>query len=332
MRWLKAAFILIFALGVQLTTPDVQAQTNACTTLFVSRDLGAGKEIKQMSSLKVAAVQFPLAEAGSSTEFLAKVASSIQEAKVQGAELVVFPELITTELVDWYSKETSDVDQLTKIARDFAPKYIDWLKAQATAQQISILGGTTPREVNGKIVNTAILAFADGHVVFQDKLFLTPDEKAWGWVGGDALHVFDAPWGKTVIAICFDCEFPVVSNMLVSERPDVILVPSWTATRSGLNRVDFTARARAVEHYAYVVKTGTVAAEGARLPHYGQASLHTPQDVGFPTSPVEGKLNEAGLVFGTLDLKHLREQKKLSGYYPANEQSLRFQPIRIERK
>ncbi len=280
--------------------------------------------------LKVAAVQYPLAEGLKVDTFYAKIGAYLAEAAQAGAELVVFPELITLELVDWQSP-ISDVDQLIAIAKDFTPAYFEWLTVQAKSLNIAILGGTSPRAVGDAILNTSPLAFADGTLIMQDKLFLTPDEKAWGWTGGDTLRVFEAAWGKTVIAICFDCEFPLVSGLLASERPDMILVPSWTSTHSGLNRVDFTARARAVEHFAYVVKTGTVPDLKSTLPHYGQASLHTPQESGFPVKPNEGYLNEPGLVYGELDLEYLREKKLTSGYYPSHEQSLRAKPVLLAR-
>jgi predicted amidohydrolase len=326
-RWLSALTILSFAL-VTLQAHAAAAVSNSCHDVFQAKS----SQSQTKSTLKVAAVQYPLAEGLKPHAFLAKVSSYIKEAKAQGSELVVFPELVSTELVDWYSKQATDVEQLRQIATEFTPQYIEWLKQQAQTNGIAILGGSTPRLRGNDVVNTAVLALADGRVMLQDKLFLTPDEKQWGWVSGDTLNVFDTPWGRTVITICFDCEFPVVSNMLAAERPDVILVPSWTSTHSGLNRVDYTARARAVEHYAYVVKTGTVADPTATLPHFGQASIHTPQDKGFPVQPNEGKLNEAAIVYGTLDLQLLREKKASSGYHPSNEQNLRLTPIKIERK
>lgn len=279
-----------------------------------------------MSQLKVAAVQYPLDEGLQPAAFFTKMTSYIREAKNEGAELIVFPELITTELVDWSKPERP---QLTEIARSFAPEFESFLKSEA--QHISILGGTTPRAIKNQIVNTAILVLSGGQVFRQDKLFLTPDEKEWGWSGGTTLNVIESPWGRLVISICFDTEFPSVSQLLSSEKPDLILVPSWTSTHSGLNRVDFTARARAVEHYAYVIKTGTVPVEGGTQPHYGQASFHTPQETGFPIEPQNGLLNAPQILYATLDLKFMRERKALSGYYPSNEQSLRRTPISVER-
>lgn len=184
---------------------------------------------KNMDRLKVAAVQFPLAERQTPVSFLAKVEGYMSKATQHGAQLIVFPELITVELVNWQAGE-GDIPQLHRIASEFTPRYTEWLRKQAEEKKVAILGGTTPRLVEGHIVNTAILAMPGGRIHLQDKIFLTPDEKAWGWTPGSTLRVIDAPWGKTVIAICFDCEFPVIAHMISKFKPELLLVPSWTST------------------------------------------------------------------------------------------------------
>jgi predicted amidohydrolase len=282
-----------------------------------------------MDTLCVAAVQFPLSDGVSEKDFFGKVESYIDEAQRGGAQLVVFPELITTEIADRKTQMTSEKLQFQKLGEDFAPRYIQWLKARAQTRKISILGGTTPRAVRGQIFNTAVLALADGCVALQDKLFLTPEEKAWEWAPGSELKLFVTPWGRLAITICFDCEFPVVSNLLVQHQPDILLVPSWTSTEWGLNRVDWTAKSRAVEHYAYVVKTGTVPGPNSSLAHFGRAAILSPQDVGFPAQAIEGPLNEATIVFAELDLRLQTEKKLISGYYPGKEQGQRSTLIQL---
>lgn len=280
-----------------------------------------------MASLRVAAVQFPLGEKQTAQSFLNKVQIFIKEAHDNGAQVVVFPELITTELVDW--DKNTDAEQLQAIALNFTPLYIEWLKVQAQSYKISVLGGTSPRAVDGQIFNTAILALADGTTVLQDKVFLTPDEKKWNWEAGTEFKTFNTPWGKTAITTCFDCEFPIVSKMLSKAQPEVILVPSWTSTESGLNRVDWTAKSRAIEHYAFVVKTGTVADPTSTQIHFGKASIITPQDVGFPTAPIEGNLNEASIIYSNLDLNLLRQRRKETGYFPDKEQKIRKSALKL---
>ncbi len=315
---------ILILLIIQILSSLTWAAPHKCMSLFDTHPAEIPTENK-LDALRVAAVQFPLAEGRSAEDFLAKMKIFIDEAKQNGAQLVVFPELITTELVDW--KSNNETEQLVKIAQEFTPRYIEWLKHKSHQLNISILGGTTPRLVDGKIFNSAVLALPDGKVILQDKVFLTPDEKKWNWTAGQDFKAFDTPWGKTAITTCFDCEFPIISQMMAKAQPEVILVPSWTSTESGLNRVDWTAKSRAIEHFSFVIKTGTVPDPKSAQIHFGKAGIITPQDQGFPAIPIEGKLNEASIIYGNLDLKLLRERRKTTGYYPAQEQGQRAAPI-----
>lgn len=277
-----------------------------------------------MSIIKVSAIQFPLQENVELNDLLKKIEQFIDKSK--GCDLIVFPELLTTEIIP--TSETSYHEQLKEHARSFTPMYLKWLSAQAVSKKINILGGTVPRLVKNKIYNTAVLCLTNGDTLLQDKIYLTPDEKEWGLTPGNTLTVFDTKIGKLVITTCFDSEIPKISNLLVSERPELLLIPSWTSTPSGLNRVEWSARARAIEHYAYVVKTGTV--PGAHMTDlFGQASIIGPQETGFSTEIIHGPLNKPAVVQGEIDLSLLRSMRKKSGYYPANEQLLRTKSIKI---
>jgi len=277
-----------------------------------------------MDSLKVAAVQYPLGERSSPEKFLKKMDSYLVQAKEKRAQLVVFPELVTLELADW---NLPAKPQLQKIAVEFTPLYIDWLIKRAKELNISILGGTTPQMRGQEIYNVAVMVFASGKVILQDKIFLTPDEKGWNWTPGKTLKVFETPWGRSTITTCFDCEFPRISNLLVEASPEVILVPSWTSTSSGFNRVDWTSKARAIEHFAYTIKTGTVPDPSSNEPHFGQATIVSPQDQGFPTTIAAGTMNTNQIIYGELNLKKLREDRQTTGYSPAKEQTNRAEPI-----
>jgi predicted amidohydrolase len=280
-----------------------------------------------MSKIKVAAVQFPLTNNITSEKLLTKIECYLTQA--QGCDLVVFPELFTTEIINLDPK-ISYHQQLKDHATNFTPQYITWLQAQAQIKKINILGGTVPRLVAGKIYNTALLVLSTGAVHYQDKLFLTPDEKEWHLTPGQTLNIFETSLGRLVITTCFDSEIPAVSEFLVKAQPEIILIPSWTSTPSGLNRVTWSARARAVEHYAYVVKTSTV--PGPDIEDlFGQAEIIGPQDTGFATDIISGPLNQAALITGELDLHKIRYHRPHSGYYPAHEQLTRTAPLTVKK-
>ena len=324
--WLFTALLTTLLLN----TSSVYGAIPACARVLLDNPMGEqAKTDTRMppAILKVAAIQYPLAEKSTEAALLRKINAYLAQAKAGGAELVVFPELIATEMIDWGAELTS---QFKYIAKHFTPRYQEWLRSRSREMGLAILGGTSPRIENGKIYNTALLALPNGQIVLQDKIFLTPDEKEWGWTPGKTLRVFETPWGKTVITVCFDCEFPLISQLLASKHPDLFLVPSWTGSLSGLNRVDWTARARAIEHYAFVVKVGTVPDTHSTQSHFGRSAILSPQETGFPTEPTEGLLNQPGIVFAELKLALQRQMKPKSGVYPSHEQDVRSLPVRIE--
>jgi predicted amidohydrolase len=305
------------------------AAGGSCADVNSKRARDMKIEPAKLDSLRVAAVAFPLGERATGDEFLNKIDKLVVRAKEGQAGVVVLPELITTELVNWQS-QVDEITQLKNIAEKFTPVFIESVKAMAVKNQISILAGSTPRLVRGKVYNTAVLALPDGRVLLQDKIYLTPDEKEWGWTPGKTLHVFDLPWGRSVITICFDSEFPGLSQMLAPYRPEVFFVPSWTSGEAGFNRVDWATKGRAIEHYAFVIKTATIPDPKSTVPHVGNATIIGPQDGGFAVGAIEGAKNQPDMIFGNLDLLTLRARRALTGVYPVNEQHIRRSPITIQ--
>ena len=232
---------------------------------------------------------------------------------------MVFPELLTADIIKITDLQ-SEAEAMRALSGNFFDIYKTWLMAKADEYEMAILGGSTPRQHQGEILNTSLLVFPGQKIYMQDKLFLTPSEKDWGFVGGQQLQVMDTPLGKIVILICFDCEMPLLSQMLAEQQPELILVPSWTSTLQGFHRVLWTAQARAIEHFAYVVKTSTVADTENAEEHFGQAAIIPPQDLDFNETLQQGLFNQEDFIWGKIDLEKLSSQRTATGYYPAQEQ------------
>lgn len=309
----------------------------AAMVIFISfigcahRPSALSQSTPQSTTVRIAAVQFPVVGGVSENEFLNKVDAFLVQAKAGGAKLVIFPELITADTVPRKS-ELSEAEHMKIIAKEFTPKYEKWLLAQAKKYDLQIMGGSSTREEKGQFFNTAFFATPQGKLLRQDKLFYTPGEKKWGLTPGSALKVFDTAAGRAVIVICLDSEMPLVSQSLSEQRPELIIIPSWTGSMSGFNRVGWSAKARAVEHYAYVAKTSTVPENNSVDPHFGQASVISPQDIGFPANTIDGKYNKADIVFADIMIDGLSQKREKTGYYPIKEQSLRKEKIQVVRE
>jgi predicted amidohydrolase len=216
------------------------------------------------------------------------------------------------------------------VAKESTPKIFAAVKAMAQKNKIAVLGGTFPNYAGREIRNTAVLALANGQVHLQEKLFLTPDEKIWDWASGQELKVIEAPWGRTVILICYDSEFAILSQKLSSLAPELILVPSMTDTVEGFRRVRWSSQARAIEHRAFVAHVGTLGEADPTWPNYGQASVLSPSEKAFPGVLAEGEPNSTKIVYAELDFNKLRETRHKVGIYSACEEKARRRPISVK--
>lgn len=258
---------------------------------------------------------------------LHKIDKQIQTAKALGAELIVFPELIALDA--WPLKSEASESQIIEfIAEKITPALFAGIEKLSRQYGLAVLGGSAPRRVGKKIRNTAILSFPNGKNILHDKIFLTAWEKKMGWEPGNTVEVFNAPWGRTAILICYDLEFPAVASALVRAKPEVLLVPSMTESRSGLQRVRWAGQSRVVELHNFVVISGTVGEIGKDWLHYGQSAFLSPRDVLFPEPPVEGKLGFPGITMGRLDFARLRESRLKTEFFPARDEAGRKIEVR----
>jgi predicted amidohydrolase len=182
------------------------------------------------------------------------------------------------------------------------------MRNAAQRHRVWLQPGTLPmREPDGRVVNRAPLITPEGRVAFQDKRAMTRFEtERWGISQGADPNVFDTPWGRIGISICYDIEFPKHARVQVMAGAWLILSPSCADTLAGFNRVHFSARARALENQCYVAITPTIgeAPWSAALDvNRGRAGVFGPMDRGFPADGIlaEGQMDAPGWVFCTLD-------------------------------
>jgi predicted amidohydrolase len=160
---------------------------------------------------------------------------------------------------------------------------------------------------DGRVVNRAPLIAPDGRLAFQDKHVMTRFEaERWGVSRGEDPQVFETPWGRIGISICYDAEFPKHVRAQVEAGAWLILVPTCTDTRHGFNRVRLGAQARALENQCYVAVAPTVGEApwcAALDTNHGFAAVFGPVDRGFPEDGVlaRGEMDVPGWVFCALD-------------------------------
>ncbi len=284
-----------------------------------------------LTGLRVSAVQYAVNGGSSISWLLERIEGFVEQAVRARSDIVVFPELFALDMLPAKPSDITAAEEarlLRGIAAELNRGYFEFIGKLSGSLGVSILAGSVPRLEGDQIFNTACLAIpgSGGGLHFQDKVFLTYVERnLWNWSPGRELRRISAPWGRTVIPICYDVEVPGLSSELARFQPEVFLVPSCTEAIYGFERVKRTSQARAVEHFAYVVNVGTVGG-GTGTPgmsaQYGQANAYTPVEPGFAMTLPGGPLNHEAIVHFDLDLDQLRKTRLNVRAFPARDQML----------
>ncbi len=260
-----------------------------------------------MTPLRLGLLAWPVTRVADIAAFGAKLDHWLDQARGQ-ADLCVLPEYACVELGAALSGVAAPDEAAELVAMvAHADAILAEMRAAAMRAGVWLLPGSLPMQRGAQVVNVAPLIAPDGRMAFQHKRLMTRFEaERWGVSPGDPPQVFDTPWGRIGISICYDVEFPKYVRAQVEMGAWLILAPSCTDTPHGFARVRIGAQARALENQCFVAVTPTVGAapwSAALDDNHGQAAVYGPPDRGFPADGVvaAGAMDAPGWVFATLD-------------------------------
>lgn len=263
--------------------------------------------------VRIAAVQYFLREIDGWAAFENQVRFIMKAAGDYRPQFVLLPEIFTTQLMSFM--DTSNIREAVRKLDEYTERYKALMQELARQWDVFLIAGSHPTlQAGGRLVNTSYLFAPSGEIFEQDKIHRTRWEREkWNTDAGDQLRLFDTPFGKIAILVCYDIEFPELARMVCEAGADILFVPSCTDDRQGFLRVRYCCHARAIENQVFVVMTSTVgnlAVEGLGL-HYGQASIITPSDFPFARDGIaaEGTPNIEQIVVAEVDLEDLKSNR-----------------------
>lgn len=281
--------------------------------------------------LKIASAQYAIGEPARFADFVERVAAAVAAAAAQGAQIAILPEYLALEAAAIFDPAVRGdfVASLQALQRTHED-YLAAMRSIARQHDLHLVAGSFLLDSgHGRYRNRAYLIAPDGRCVFQDKLTLTGFEKDTGVIEpGDRLKVFDTPFGRLGIAICYDVEFPLYARAQTEAGARVLLVPSCTDTEAGAHRVRYGCQARAMENQIFVacaVTAGEAPWSPALDTNTGRAAIYTPVDRGFPDDGVQARADEhGGWALAEIDLDALeayrrRGQVGIAADWPAQQ-------------
>lgn len=230
----------------------------------------------------IALVQLGIAPGAPLTN-LERMTHFVEQAKAQGADLVVFPEDAVCGPL------RGQVDFVA-----YAQDYLAHFQALAAKHAIDIVPGSWTVEEGGLLYNQANYISANGSLLGSyRKINLWPTEQGH-ITPGTHLSVFTTRFGRVGLVICWDISFPALFAGMVAQNAELVISPTyWSFTKPAeqveaviddeILLIDSLCTARAFENnilFAYCNAAGELSA-----PH-GERVLSGRSQITHPLSKV----------------------------------------------
>ncbi len=220
----------------------------------------------------------------------------LKQAVDQGAELAVLPELFVIPY------EFSLVDSCAQpIDGPIGTSLAAWAKEYG----LWLVGGSFPLLEGGRRYNACPVYSPAGELValhkkihlFDIKMDTLSVQEGDCFSPGREVTVFDSPWGKIGVAICFDLRFPNQFLSMANQGAGLMLAPAAFNTVTGPRHFQLLAQARAIDSQSFVAACSPALDQTASYPSYGHSLAVSPM------GKVLGQLDsQPGILTISLDL------------------------------
>ena len=143
----------------------------------------------------------------------------------EGAELVAMPEGFLEGYV--VNEPGMTRERFMALAEPIDGSYVERFRVLARKRRVWLLACFAERQ-GDRAYNTALLLDAGGEIVGKYRKTHAQSGGDWRYyTPGEALPVFQTPWGAVGVMICYDRQFPEVPRALMLQGARLILNPSW---------------------------------------------------------------------------------------------------------
>ena len=131
-----------------------------------------------------------------------------------------------------------------------------------TARELGLwlVGGSLPELEAGRVYNTSFVFDPQGACVARHR----------------KMHLFDTPWGRMGLCICFDLRFEELCRVMALEGARVLLAPAAFNMTTGPAHWELLLRQRAVDNQCFTVGTSPARDESASYVAWGNSMVCDP--------------------------------------------------------
>jgi predicted amidohydrolase len=235
--------------------------------------------------------------------------SYIEEAAAAGADLVVFPETSIQGYPANFSvmEAEADIKKMYDVA-ELVPggPSVDAIADKAREKGIHVIYGLTEASDRpGVVYNTMVLTGPDGYIGKFRKVHVGLSEQMV-WRTGDDWPVFETPFGRIGMLICYDKAFPESCRELTLRGADILVMSTAWPLMPGhgtgtdnlwVQQYDAFERVRAMENGRWFVSSNFIGELGG-IEFFGMSQIINPVGEVVATTGTE----TVGLVTAEIDV------------------------------
>lgn len=272
-----------------------------------------------MTTLKVAALQLDLAREDEDAN-IGAVASLVEEAAEQGAQVILPPELFSGA---YFCRE--EKDEFFDLARPTA-EHPSVVEMQALARRLGVAIPTSFFERDGHhYYNTLAMIGPDGEIMGTYRKSHIPDgpgyeEKFYFRPGNDGFKVWDVFGARIGVGICWDQWYPEAARAMALQGAQVLLYPTAIGSEPKDAEMD-TSRMWRRAMIGHAVSNCMPVVAANRIGHEGDAATGTTfYGHSFICDEwgdilAENVCDEYGVLVAQLDLDAARQHRASWGFF-----------------
>lgn len=209
---------------------------------------------KSVRPLKIALAQSEISQ-GDIAANIEKARGFATSAAEQGAQILCLPELFNT---GYFLSPARFIE----LAEAVDGTYIQTLQHMARKHGIYIISGYAEAcHIPGRIYNSAAFIDADGRLIGNMRKVNLWGEEKLRFRSGNEFPVFDTPFGRIGLMICYDIESPEPSRIVGLKGAELVFVPAmWDIPAR--KRWDLALRANALFNLFFVAGCNPVGHTG----------------------------------------------------------------------
>lgn len=200
----------------------------------------------------------------------------IHELAQQGAQIIALPEMFYCP----YSN-----DYFRALAEPAQGSCWQMLAKAAVDNKVYLVGGSFPELDQNKVYNTCFVFDDSGKQIARHRKVHLFDIDIKGgqyfkesavFSAGNDYTVFDTPWGKMGVVICFDYRFPELARLTTLAGAQVIFVPAAFNMTTGPVHWEITHKVRSLDNQIYTVAAAPARDEKGVYVSYANSMVVSP--------------------------------------------------------